>query len=229
MQALAMNPLKIVPFYVIGLLGLFGLVLGRLICGFLCPFGFIQELLYRISSPKPRIRYTTHRHLIKLKYVVLIVFVLGIPMLLATTGGIGFPAFCQWICPAGTLEAGIPLVIANSKMRSAVGFLFSWKCAVSLMVVVASVLIYRPFCKYLCPLGAVYSLFNRVSIVTINTDSNKCVGCGKCYATCKMQAVSALDPECIRCGECVRNCPHSALKWEIGKQRHVVRQAMAKE
>jgi polyferredoxin len=218
LQAVAINPGKLVSLYIIGILSLFGVFLGRLVCGFLCPFGWLQELLNKIPSRKIAIT-RSHKYLIKIKYAVLGVFVLGIPIFYTVSGGIGFPAFCQWICPAGTLEAGIPLVLLNGKLQSAIGFTFVWKCALLVLCVIAAVLIFRPFCKYICPLGAIYALFNKYSIVTIAADASRCNGCGKCAKSCKMCAKSTQDPECIRCGECIAKCPHDALGWQVGGKR----------
>jgi len=214
LQAAAMDRRKLVPFYVGGWLILIGVTIGRLVCGFLCPFGWLQELLHRIPTPKMRLAQA-HRYLKKLKYAVLAVFVAGIPIGYALFAGGGFPAFCQWICPAGTLEAGIPLVTLNARIGSAAGWLFLWKCGLALVFLAAAILIFRPFCKYVCPLGAIYAWMNRLSLVTIDTDEAKCTGCGHCTAICRMQATSPLDAECIRCGECVRACPMQAMEWRV--------------
>ena len=104
-SALVANRNK-VPYYVLGTLLLFGALFGRFICGFLCPFGLIQELLYKLPVPKIKKSKVT-AVLSWLKYVILVVFVIGIPLLYAV------PGFCKYICPAGTLEGGIPLVLAG--------------------------------------------------------------------------------------------------------------------
>ena len=74
-------------------------------------------------------------------------------------------------------------------------------------VVVLSVLFFRPFCKWICPLGAFYALMNKVSLLGIQVDTSKCVSCGKCARTCQMDVditKSPNDTECIRCGKCIR-------------------------
>ena len=98
--------------------------------------------------------------------------------------GMGDPFFCKYLCPQGVLEGAIPLSLVNSSIRAALGKLFSWKLCVLATVVVLSVVFYRPFCKWLCPLGAFYALFNRVSLLSMHVDENKCVSCGKCARTC---------------------------------------------
>jgi len=200
-----------ISLYVAGLIGLVGVVLGRLVCGWLCPFGLVQELLYRIRSRKVRIGPTPLRFL---KYVVLGVLVIAMPLLVRDRYGIGDPWFCKLVCPAGTLEAAIPLLALNASLRSAVGWLFGWKAALLALTVVASVVVFRPFCRFICPLGAIYGLFNRISFVQLTCSHETCIGCGKCSETCKLgvdPSVHAADPECIRCGDCVAVCPVHAL------------------
>ena len=93
-------------FYVVGLLLAFGVLLGRAVCGWLCPFGLIQELIHKIPSVKFRLK----KGFLLVKYVILVVFVLVLPVVATNYMGMGKPAFCQFICPAGTLQGGIPLL-----------------------------------------------------------------------------------------------------------------------
>ncbi len=194
------------PYYVIGTLLLFGLLLGRLVCGFLCPFGLIQELLNKIPTPKIRKSPLT-KALSKLKYLILAVFVVGIPLVQMR------PGFCKYICPAGTLEGGIPLVISNAQLRAMAGFLFSWKMLVLVCVLAACVFCYRAFCRFLCPLGAFYSFFAPVSFFGVVLDEDRCTDCGRCVKACKMDVSRVCDGECIQCGECVSVCPVKALAY----------------
>ena len=119
----------------------------------------------------------------------------------------------------GVLEGAIPLSLANSGIRAALGKLFTWKFSILLSVIALSVLFYRPFCKWLCPLGAFYALFNRVSLFQMKVDKNKCVSCGKCARACKMDVDVTKTPnhtECIRCGMCIRACPTNAVCFRYG-------------
>ena len=165
-------------YYITGFLILLGVLLGRFICGFLCPFGWFQELLHKIPTKKlstKRLKPLTY-----LKYAVLLVMVFLLPAFLVNDVGMGDPFFCKYLCPQGVLEGAIPLSLANSGIRAALGSLFTWKFSILLAVIVLSVVFYRPFCKWLCPLGAFYALFNRVSLFQMKVDKNKCVSCGKC-------------------------------------------------
>ena len=201
-------------FYVAGFLMFVGALMGRFVCGWLCPFGLFQDLLYKIPFPKKIKTVPGDKLLRKLKYVILVVFVILLPMFLVDILGQGAPYFCKLICPAGTLEGGIPLVLLNKSMRSAVGWLYAWKNVLLVATVILSVLVYRPFCKYICPLGAVYSVFNPISIFRYRVDKDTCINCGACAKVCNMQVnpvENANHPECIRCGACKHACPVKAI------------------
>lgn len=201
-------------FYVAGFLILVGGLIGRFVCGWLCPFGLIQELLHKIPFPKKIKSFRGDRLLRKLKYVILLVFVLLLPLFLVDILGQGAPYFCKLICPVGTLEGGIPLVLLNEGLRSAIGWLYTWKVALLVLLLLLSVLICRPFCKYICPLGAIYSVFNPISLFRYRVDADKCTHCGACARSCDMgcdPVQKPNDPECIRCGKCKSACPTGAI------------------
>ena len=202
-------------FYIAGILSALGILLGRFICGWLCVFGMIQDLLYKIPVPKVTVPKRIDRPLRYLKYAVLVILVILLPTFLNNEYGTSAPYFCKLLCPVGTLEGGIPLVLMNESLRKTIGFLFRWKLGVLIVILLASMVIYRPFCKYLCPLGAFYALFHKVSFLKLNLDSDKCVNCGLCEKKCKMGVdirKTVQSPECIRCGDCVKVCPKNALK-----------------
>lgn len=207
-------------YYVFGILILFGVIFGRFICGFLCPFGFIQDLLYKIKTPKLKVPSKVDKPLRYIKYIMLILPVILLPMFLTNKYGIASPYFCKWICPAGTLEGGIPLVFKNQELQNMIGYIFNWKVLLLFITIIMSILIYRPFCKYICPLGAFYSLFNKFSFYQMYVDKNKCVKCGVCEKNCKMnvQVTKNINSlECIRCGECVKKCSTNAISCGFKK------------
>ena len=204
---LGSRPVRL-PYYVAGLLLFFGALLGRAVCGFLCPAGWLQELLHRIPFPKKRRGDRAAGPLRKLKYVILALTVV-LPLFFALT-----PFFCKYLCPAGTL-AGVFLALSDSAVRPLLGGLFAWKAAVLVSLAAASILLFRPFCKYLCPLGAIYGLFNRFALYRGEVDEGKCIRCEKCAAACRMGVEPHKDinsAECIRCGDCVRACPTAAIR-----------------
>ena len=153
-------------FYAAGVVLLIGLLLGRAVCGFLCPFGLIQELLNKIPSPKLKLP----RRLLGVKYFLLIVFVLILPVVT----DLGEPTFCEYICPAGTLEAGLPLIVTHEEFRPVLGKLFALKVSILFAVIVACVVVHRFFCRVLCPLGAIYGLLNRYSFWQLKFSAQTC-------------------------------------------------------
>ena len=204
-------------YYITGTLILLGVLLGRFICGFLCPFGWFQELLHKLPTKKLSTRRL--RPLTYLKYAVLLVMVVLLPALAVNEVGMGDPFFCKYLCPQGVLEGAIPLSLTNAGIRAALGTLFTRKLSILLAVAVLSVVFYRPFCKWLCPLGAFYALLNKVSLFQMQVDSNKCISCGKCAKACQMDVDITKTPnhtECIRCGMCVRACPTHAVAFRYG-------------
>ena len=200
--------------YVFGILILSGLILGRTICGFLCPVGLVQELLYKIKTPKLKKSKTT-RVLSYLKYVILAVLVIAVPLIYS---GVltSVPAFCKYICPAGTAEGAIGLLANpdNAASFGQLGYLFTWKMCVLVGIVVACIFIYRAFCRFLCPLGAFYGFFSKIALLGVKLDKTKCTDCGLCIAACKMDVKKVGDHECIHCGECIAVCPTKAIDWK---------------
>jgi len=203
--------------YTLGFLLFWGLLLGRFICGWICPFGFIQELIYKTPGPKlklspsPRIRTL-------IKASLLFITVLLFP-LLVKKGLYGVSAFCKYLCPAGTLEAAIPQVILQPQLRSLIGGIFFFKLFLLFLILVLCTLEERFFCKVLCPLGLIYGLFNKISLVNFIANREKCRICGSCEKVC----VSEITPyiqveslECIRCLRCKEVCPEEVFVVKKG-------------
>ncbi|MBN2465891.1 4Fe-4S binding protein [candidate division WOR-3 bacterium] len=130
------------------------------------------------------------------------------------------PWFCK-LCPQGTFGAGIPLVLWDpvNALRGLVGWLYWVKIGILLLVIVAAIAIKRPFCRVICPIGAVYSVFNKVSLLRMTFEGKKaCTKCGACRKICPMNVEPHEDQnqlECIRCGECTWGCPNSGLKFKV--------------
>lgn len=205
------------PFYLLGILMLFGLTLGRTICGWFCPFGLIQELLHKLPTPKLRKNKVT-RALTWVKYLLLAVFVVAIPLYFATKY-IPLPAFCKYICPAGTFEGAIGLLSnpVNADKFSMLNIFFTRKFVILVLIFTACIFIYRAFCRFLCPLGAIYGLFARLSVLGVKVEATACTHCGLCVARCKMDIHRVGDHECIHCGDCIGGCPTKAIRMKFGK------------
>ena len=203
--------------YVLGILSLFGVIFGRTICGWLCPLGLIQELLHKIPTPKIRKSLIT-RALSWLKYIILAVFAAAIPLWYGLKHNLPLPAFCKYICPAGTFEGAMGLLSnpANTARFSMLGILFTRKFIIMLIIGLFCVFCYRSFCRFICPLGAVYGLFNRFNIIGVKVDSVKCSGCGSCVRSCGMDVRHVGDHECINCGRCMEVCPEKAISIRAG-------------
>ena len=208
---------KTAPYYMIGIIMLYGLMFGRWICGWLCPFGLMQDLFYKIKTPKHKKNVFT-RVLSCLKYVILVVFVIVIPLLYMTRD-FPLPGFCKYICPAGTVGGALGLLINpnNEGIFEMLGPLFTWKFALAISILVGTIFVYRLFCRFLCPLGAMYGLFNKFSLFGIKLEKDKCVNCGKCISVCKMDIHHVGDVECINCGECISVCPTKAITYKGAK------------
>lgn len=206
-------------FYVVGFLLAVGIVLGRIVCGFLCPFGLSQEALNKIPSPK----FKLPKLFLFLKYVVLIVFVILLPIVYTNYMGIGKPAFCQYICPAGTLGGGIPLLSVHEELSTTIGSLFNLKLSILIITIIGCVFCCRFFCKTLCPLAVIYGLLNKISFYRLIVNNQQCIHCGKCAKTCKMHVnpvKSQNSVECIRCGECAEVCPTNAIHLGFGSRKN---------
>ena len=212
-NALASTNTKL-PYYVFGILILYGFLFGRWICGFLCPFGLIQDLLHKIKTPKVKKNRFT-RIASYFKYILLVAMVIILPAIYALRN-FPLPAFCKYICPSGTLlgAGGLLSNENNTDLFPMLGPLFTWKFMLLVIFIVGAVFIYRFFCRFFCPLGALYGLFNKISLLGMNLDNSKCVDCGLCIGECRMDVLHVGDHECISCGRCVNVCPTGAISYK---------------
>lgn len=225
LQAVLGSPKFQMSFYVVGFFLFTGAILGRVACGFLCPFGLVQDLLYKIPFFAKRKNMPGHKGLVWIKYVVLALMVVILPMFAVNAYGISDPWFCKYLCPSGTLFGGIPLIATNDGLQQALGGLFVWKMSVLLVILVWSLWVYRPFCKYLCPLGAIYGWFNPIALSRFQMDKEACIDCKKCKAVCPMDIPVYAKPnsaECIKCGKCLQACPTECIQvalWAKGSRQ----------
>jgi ferredoxin-type protein NapH len=205
--------IHVFPFIAIGLLIAVGALLGTLICGWVCPFGFLQDLTAKVPTPKFDLpKYTGY-----FRYVVLIVTVLAIPYFF----GEGHPLFVCRVCPAGALEAAVPTMAGQAIAHEVIVWPSALKLTILVTFLVAIFFIKRPWCRVLCPLGAIFSLFNRVSAFFLRFDVDKCTHCEKCHKLCEYGIEPEKTPNdlhCIRCLECTQCSPDALNVASIFEQ-----------
>lgn len=190
------------PWFVVGSLLLAGGLGGRLVCGWICPFGWLQDLLAKITRRKLRMPHW----LIYTRYVILV----GVVFIVAYWSG--QPWFCK-LCPQGFLEGGLPEPALHPELRPLIGWLWYVKLGIFAVTVLAAVFLVRPFCAVACPLGAIYALMQPVSLYRTVLLRDKCTNCGWCVANCPAGIDPRTDTEgilCVSCLEC-RKCPTGAM------------------
>ncbi len=200
------SALHVFPFVALGILVVAGGIFGGFICGWACPFGLLQDLAAKVPTPKLKIPHRAGY----LRYVVLIALVLAVPYL----WGAEHPLFFCSVCPAGALEAAVPNMVSQASAGAAVTWPNTIKLTVTIVLVAAIFFIHRPWCRLLCPLGAIFGLFNRIAVFFLRFDPAACIDCGICHNKCTLAILPDKNPNarsCIRCLECTQ-CPTGALQ-----------------
>ena len=193
------SALHLFPFVALGMLAVIGALVGSFVCGWACPFGFLQDLAGRLPTPK----FELPSWLGYGRYVVLVALVLAIPYFF----GEEHPLFFCRVCPAGALEAALPHTASTAIAGGGIAWPSAGKIAVLVVFLLAMVFTWRPWCTVLCPLGAIYSLFNRVSLVFLRFHSDRCNDCDLCRRLCRYHGLGQRrgdDQRCIRCLDCTR-------------------------
>ena len=202
---------SLLPLYPLGLMLACGVLAGRFMCGWLCPFGWLQDLVGKLQKRKLALPAWTGY----LRYVFLVGLVFVVP----------YYTNEQWfsqVCPMGALEGGLLQPLLHPELRAGIHGLWWIKQAMLLGWLVAFLFIRRPFCRMMCPLGALFSLFYGTAVWQIRLDPYKCTSCGWCEKNCP----AGLHPHkhagsahCISCREC-ENCPQGAITsgwiWKVG-------------
>lgn len=193
------SALHLFPFAAVGMLVVFGALMGTAVCGWACPFGFMQDLAARIPTPRWQIPawagYT--------RYLVLVGLVILVPFLWGETSRL---FFCR-VCPAGALEGALPNTIRMAVAGNGLILPSTVKLGVLIGVLVAMLFTVRPWCKLLCPLGAIFAVFNRASVFVLRFRSDACKTCGQCGKMCRygvLPDTTVNNGRCIRCLECTR-------------------------
>ena len=231
-SVIAFAAVRRIPYYVLGFLGLMAVSAGRAFCGWACPFGYLQDWLYRIRSPK----WKLPRAADGLKYAMLVVLVVALPLALGrgeaqtaseriVQGSKGSFDYCAVVCPAGTMEAALPKLASDKEFRAHIPLRTWSKLAILGAVLGLGVVSRRSFCRSLCPLGAITALTSGMSLLRLRTDPDKCTRCMRCAQVCPTAGRSVpaaagdkeSSAECVLCLDCVRSCPHGgALSARFG-------------
>lgn len=193
------SALHVFPFMVIGTLLLVGGVFGSFVCGWACPFGFLQDLIGKLPVRK----FSLPGWLGYTRYAVLVGLVLVVPFVFTKES----PLFFCRLCPVGTLEGAVPSIIQTAVRGEAVSWPSAAKMSILGLVVVAAVVKYRPWCSLLCPLGAIFGLCNRGSLLALRYKGETCRSCGSCDKMCRYGVLPSRDlnnSRCIRCLECTK-------------------------
>lgn len=205
--------LHVFPFIAVGLLIAVGALFGTLICGWVCPFGFLQDLAAKVPTPKFDLpKFTGY-----FRYVVLIGTVLAVPYFF----GESHPLFVCRVCPAGALEAAVPTMVGQAIAGTEVVWPNAIKLTILIVFIIAIFFMKRPWCRVLCPLGAIFSLFNRISAFFLQFDADKCTHCEKCHKLCEYGIEPEKTPNdlnCIRCLECTKCSPDALNLGSIFEQ-----------
>jgi ferredoxin-type protein NapH len=201
------SAIGVFPLSVIGIIAVAGLVAGRFLCGWACPFGLVQDLLYRV----PYVKFSIPAWTRFIKYGVLALLVIAVPYFFSPA----FPLYFCRLCPVATVESAIPWAIING---TADVLTLSFRLGLLFLIIVLAMGHKRFFCKVLCPLGASLSLFNRFAAI-FPQRNDKCIDCKTCNKTCPMETKSARfgvyddrAEECISCLDCQKKCPTDAIR-----------------
>jgi len=199
------------PLMVVASVVVSGLLFGRFLCGWVCPMGFLQDLLHRIPGPKIRLpRFLTFG-----KYAFLAISVVAVAWFLGKESGL---FYCK-ICPTASLQVVIPTMIADGDWQ--VAGARALRLGILAVVLVLAVLNHRAFCKVMCPVGAMTALAGRRSLLAVRMNADKCLRCKACDRACPMDVkVEACkdtgrringDPECVECLTCESVCTKQAI------------------
>lgn len=188
------------------------ILLGRFFCGWFCAFGSFNDFIYIISNKVFKIKYKINVKLdLTLKYLKygILLFII---FLIWTKGNKSFDVFSPWNAFGQISE--LPQAI----IKYAIGFI------VLAFISVGAMFIERFFCRYLCPLGAVFSVISRASIFRIDKPTDACGKCRICTNSCatgielyKTQKVNS--GECINCLKCIRVCPRKNPQASICNEK----------
>ena len=207
------SAIHVFPFIAVGTLAVTGALLGAFVCGWVCPFGLLQDLVGKIPTRK----FELPGWLGYTRYAVLVLLVIAIPYWY----GEGHRLFSAASVPRERLKPPFPIQPAWPCRAATLVWPSATKSIICGLFVVAMLFTWRPWCTLLCPLGAIYSLSNRVSFVFLRFHPSQCNDCDRCRSLCQYHARGERrgnDLRCIRCLDCTR-CSAVTLDnvWQRGE------------
>lgn len=192
-------------FFILGAVLLMVLLLRRAFCGYVCPIGAISEWLRiggrRVGIREVRVPGGVDRALSMLKYPFLVIIL-----------------YFTWQTGELIFRGFDPCYALISRHGKDITF---WAYVVSGAIVLASLLIMLPFCRWLCPLAAIFDPISRFGLTRVRRHADSCVDCGVCQRVCPMnipvdRVREVTHGRCTSCLDCVAACPKGAdgaLTW----------------
>lgn len=192
------------------------MVLGRFFCGWMCAFGSMGDFIYEISSKfwkrKPRISQRLDRVLKLVKYLWLAILVAVVWVL----GSKAFASADPWDAFGMLLTVGKPPAFSLVLTTLLPAFFLL------VGILVGSVFVHRFFCRYLCPLGAIFAIVSKARVTHIQKERTSCGKCRACTNACPMgialyRSDKVRSGECIECMACVSACPRHNAELAISE------------
>jgi polyferredoxin len=229
----------------IAVLFLVCILVGRALCAWLCPIGLVHDLITKIRTKlgfrSREFSDKGHERMAMVKYAVLLLTVLlaasiGLTLLNNQVAGNTY----KEVYPAGTSQIAPFCTICPSPDIYYLGTVYNTGdfqfydptrilALVTIIIIIgAAVVIPRFWCRYLCPVGALSSVFNRNSALSIQKDHQKCTKCNYCVTSCDMRVYKVrdenvddrvVDTNCTFCGECIEVCPEKAVYASFGGKK----------
>ena len=221
------SALHMFPFIAVGLLIVVAGLLGSIVCGWICPFGLLQDLAAKVPTPRLKIP----QWMGYFRYVMLIGAVIIVPYLF----GEEHVLFICRICPAGFLEKAVPDMATAAVEGNPIPWPNAVKTSIIVVFLVAIFVTIRPWCRVLCPLGAIFGFFNRFSFFSMKLEDHSCTQCGHCRTLCEYGGKPDKSPNsdnCIRCLECTKCGPgvlQGSTIFEAGKTEESVKEKSPRE
>ena len=188
--------LALIFFLVLAVIG------NKIICGWACPFGAMQELIYSIPVPRIMRRWKAPFWLTNsirsVLFFVVLLFLFGI-----VGGRKGFVIY-HYLNPFNLFDLDFE----------------SWIILTTVIAALAlSLFIYRPFCHLICPFGFISWIAERLSLTRVKIEHDKCTNCGACIRACPSEAAKGIvsaklfGADCFSCARCLNVCPVDAIRY----------------